>query len=126
MNYPNGKEIKQRIDTNRERLLSLIMSAGNEGVTNAQIDKQIKGKWSARLSELRQKGFDIITIADNEEKGMFRYVLRGTKDEDRLTPFEQLTKAIEQEPFGAVTAEELKKVLKENGLFISSIGNYRN
>jgi hypothetical protein len=63
--------------TQQERVLHMLRTAGARGVTNAQFATAYLPRFSARIKELRERGFDITTERLGE--GRFRYVLHTTE-----------------------------------------------
>jgi hypothetical protein len=63
--------------TQQDRVLHMLRTAGARGVTNAQFATAYLPRFSARIKELRERGFDITTERLGE--GRFRYVLHTTE-----------------------------------------------
>lgn len=65
-----------RRQTEKERLLALLQSAGKRGVLNGELEVgEVGRRYSARLEELRKDGWQIDTVRVDARS--FRFVLRG-------------------------------------------------
>lgn len=124
MKWTKDKQERARILSIKQKVLVLIIVRGETGITNTELTRQCGGKWSARLSELRNEGHHFNTIVVDKGKGIYKYVYVGKIDYDKQTPLAQLQTLISKEHFGVVDADRLYELLKENGLYVSSIGNY--
>lgn len=109
-------EAKERIPTQREKIINLLKAAGEEGVTSSDLN-QICFRYGARLSELYERGY--LIEATNFENGMYRYVLRKTPSKETLfeSAEEVLLQQITQQG-GQFVAKLLKTLLRENGFKI--------
>lgn len=61
--------------TQQEKVIAMLEQAGPEGVTSNQFYAACLPRFSARIHELRGKGFDI--VKEPVENGHFRYILVG-------------------------------------------------
>lgn len=72
----------------QEDVIRMLEQAGPEGVTSNQFYAACLPRFSARIHELRNKGFNI--VKEPVEQGHFRYILVGREtpsgDTDRLGP----------------------------------------
>lgn len=117
-------ELKERIKTNQQKLLTVLMIKAKEGITNIEIDSRVPGKWSARMSELRKKGFDIETL--EEKKGIVRYFYRGYSPKDaEYTAMDRLEYVIKSKYNNSITCEQLKAEMANLEIFFQSKGNYK-
>lgn len=62
--------------TQQEKVIAMLEQAGPEGVTSNQFYNAFLPRFSARIHELRSKGFDI--RKEPVENGHFRYILVGS------------------------------------------------
>lgn len=116
MNLNTLKEAEGRIPNQRERILNLLRSAGEKGVTNNQLIK-LCVRWNSRMHELYQEGYEIKTelVAD----GVYKYILLKEPEVKRGKPVSAvklLQKEIEKNYKGTVTAEHLELLLDKLGL----------
>lgn len=58
--------------TQKDRILDLLVKAGLQGVTNAELNK-IAFRYAARIQELRKEGCQISTV--QIKKGLFTFIL---------------------------------------------------
>ena len=65
----------------RLKILKLLHERGSQGATNAELNK-ICFRFSGRIYELRQAGYDIKT--QQESASIFRFVLKGKKPAEQL------------------------------------------
>ncbi len=117
-------ELKERIKTNQQKLLTVLMIKAKEGITNIEIDSRVPGKWSARMSELRKKGFDIET--SEEKKGIVRYFYRGYYPKGaEYTAIDRISYVIKEKYNNSITSEQLKSEMANLEIFFQSKGNYK-
>ena len=60
------------------RILALLAAAGPAGVPNGVLGRTIGFRYGARLKNLRDAGWEIVSVRD--EGARWRYVLRGRKE----------------------------------------------
>ncbi len=103
------EEAKGRIPSQIEKIITLLKNAGEEGVTNTELSK-ISLQYSARLMELRLKGFVIETIAI--KNGVYKYVLKKMADEIYYTnATDDILMMIKHDYQDAISSEQLRALL---------------
>lgn len=103
-------EAMKRIPSQAEKIIILLKEAGEDGVTNIELSK-ISLKYDARISELRQKGYEIETAHDKD--GIYKYKLKRIPSQDArfYSALDQLTLKILNEYNGKITAFQLRDLL---------------
>lgn len=122
--WETDRFVKKRLNNNREKLLHILIRAGENGISNFELDNSYLGKWSARMTELRRLGVIIKTKKVAGENGLYRYYYEGYNKNRQETPLMRLQTLISNEEFGVVDADRLFDLLIENDLFVSQKGNY--
>lgn len=105
------EEAKERIPSQLEKILNRLKKAGEEGVTNSELSR-ISLQYSARLMELRLKGYVIETIP--LKNGVYKYILRKMSSEIYYTnATDDILMTIKHDYDNAISSEELKALLIE-------------
>ena len=103
------EEAKERIPSQLEKILNRLKEAGEEGVTNSELSR-ISLQYSARLMELRLKGYVIETIP--LKNGVYKYILRKMSSEIYYTnATDDILMTIKHDYDNAISSEELKALL---------------
>lgn len=117
------EDAKERITKNQKIVLDFLISAGNRGVTNREIAISCGGNWSARKSELIEKGYIIENL--DEKNGRYRYFLTGYKKKPKKEKnINLLENDINEVYGGSVTFEELEELLFIRRFYIQKKGSY--
>lgn len=59
----------------RDQVLKMLREAGRRGVTNSELNHHVGYRYSARVFELRNRGFDIETV--NGKGGLCTFYLKA-------------------------------------------------
>ena len=120
------EEAKERIPSQLVKLIKALKAAGEEGLTNIELNK-ICLRYDSRLSDLRRKGF----VIDTESMGrsLYRYYLRKTPSNEKsfTNANEEIFEAIKENFNDDITTKELEQLLDEKGFtVIRKHGWYKN
>lgn len=102
---------KERIPTQREKILNLLREAGSKGVTNSYMSK-IALNYKARIQELYEKGY--VIEVESLKRGLFRYTLLEEPESVQEKPpraIDVLKQNIHVKYGGAITSEQLESIL---------------
>lgn len=118
------EEAKERIPSQRERILKALRDSGKDGVTNVSLSK-IALRWTARMAELYEKGYKI--SCDSLGSGIYKYVLIE-EPVSIAKPEKALDILLNQiDKIGdTISKEQLIELLNENRLTVArKVGYYR-
>lgn len=107
-------EAFQRIPTQRDRIISALRDAGEEGLTNAELSR-ISLQYNSRLSELYKEGY--IISCEHLNNGLYKYVLKAVPGGVVVYPTaeEETFFEIETRFEGFISSENLYELLQEKG-----------
>ena len=119
-------EAQERIPSQREKIINLLKEAGEEGITNKELNK-IGFRFGARIQELHKLGYLIETTSI--KKGLYNYVLKSEPCINKYFPnaAEEIYNIIEDQFENAITADQLKNLLDMKFFYIIRKPNwYKN
>ena len=120
-----NQETKERTETQRDKIVSVLKRAGDLGVTNVELNK-IALRYNARIQELYVRGYKI--HSEELDGGVTKYILVTEPTE----PFKKPDKAvdiliedIESKYNGNISARELNEYLDTQGFTVRrKVGSY--
>lgn len=106
---------KERIDNKREQVLRVLRSAGDKGVTNAELSK-ISLRYGGHLGKFYEQGYKI----DKEfiGDGLYRYIL--VEEPSTIIVREKAIDVLmaEVSKLGSVNKDTLKNLMEENSIAV--------
>lgn len=110
------EETKERTAAQRVRLIEALRGAGEQGLKGHEL-REIAPHYTARMSELYGRGYDIQVLKVNSK--VYRYVLRGEPKEEQkpVHPLQLVLSEIEQRG-GAITDSEMMGILEKHKLHV--------
>lgn len=109
-------EAQTRIPTQKEKIVSILREAGDEGITNAELAK-VCLRYGARLQELYKEGYEI--TLEHLNNGLYKYILKKVPGGIYYFPNaeDEIFDAIDGEQ-NNVSKERLKELLEEHDFYI--------
>jgi hypothetical protein len=109
---------KERILSQRDKILQLLRNSGSKGITNAELQK-VASRFNARIQEMYVEGYKIETeLFDN---GITRYTLISepkVKNRKPKAATDLLVSEIESKYRGKITKDELLNLLDDMNLTV--------
>lgn len=68
--------MSRRLAAQCQAILTLLQERGNQGARNSELAR-IALKYTSRISDLRDQGYDVRCLCENATKGIYRYVYFG-------------------------------------------------
>lgn len=112
------EDAKQRIPSQKEKIINLLRDAGEEGVLNTELVKHCI-RFNARISELYAEGYKI--NVEHLGKGMYKYVLISEPKRRHEIPksaLEIVLNEIHEKYQGKIEAQDLQRILAFNNFHI--------
>ena len=68
--------MSRRLAAQCQTILTLLQERGSQGAWNSELAR-IALKYTGRISDLRDQGYDVRCLCENATKGIYRYVYFG-------------------------------------------------
>ncbi|MCA1064421.1 hypothetical protein QTG56_22660 (plasmid) [Rossellomorea sp. AcN35-11] len=108
---------KVKRQNQRDKVLELLRTAGENGVPNTRF-KEVSIRWDARVRELYQEGYKI-KVEPMNEKGVFLYTLLEEPAKKLGKPkhaLDVLIAEINKQHKGVITSEDLAELVRKKRL----------
>lgn len=107
-----------RLSSQREKILNLLRSNNEKGVTNNDLAK-VALNYKARVGELYEQGY--VVNVENLKEGVYLYTLVREPNVIQEKPpkaFNLLQEAIETKYGGSITGNELEEILQVMNFYV--------
>lgn len=110
-----GIEDSERVEKQRPRIIAALKSAGEDGITNVDLNK-ICFRYSSHIGTLRMKGY--IIDVEHLGEGVIKYTLKYAPPEDQPKPEKAIEIFFDAVGEAKVDKYDLLEIIKAHGLNI--------
>lgn len=117
------EEAKERIPSQREKIVNKLKEAGEKGVTNKELNN-ISLKYCARISELHSQGY--VIDCKHVKNGLYKYILRKIPSEIRQfsNATDEILQIVEHQFQGLISTSQLRNLLIMKHFHITRKSNW--